>query len=299
MNILITGATGFIGKTLCHTLLAQNHSLITLTRNPDKATHLLGDSILPIVHLDGLDRSQKIDAVINLAGEPIADKRWSKEQKKRIEQSRIDLTAELIAFLRNLQQPPEVLISGSAIGYYGDCGDRELSEHSEAHDEFSHRLCAAWESQALRAKAYDIRVAIVRTGLVVGKNGGFLKKMLPSFKMGLGAQLGSGEQWMSWIHIEDYINIILFLLNNKTQNGIYNATAPQPVTNQVFSDTLASVLKRPRLLTVPAPVLKFLLGEMSHLLLTGQRVLPKRLQDQGFTFQYSELRRALEEVCRN
>jgi len=297
MNILITGGTGFIGQALCKKLLELNHSLIVLTRNPKKAQSKLGNQIRTITQFSDLQKSDMIDAVINLAGEPIADHKWTVKRKKLLETSRIDLTADLVSFMRSLNTTPEVLISGSAIGFYGEGGDEFLTEHTEPHDEFTHRLCASWEMQALRAKADNIRVAILRTGLVIGRNGGFLKKMLPSYRLGLGAQLGNGKQWMSWIHRDDYIDIILFILNDKTQNGIYNATAPNPVNNHTFSNILASVLKRPRLLTVPASVLRLMLGEMSHLLTTSQRVLPAKLQKAGFEFKYKELQLALEEAC--
>jgi len=297
MNILITGGTGFIGKALCKRLLELNHSLIVLTRNSKKANRILGSQVKTINSLGEIENTAMINAVINLAGEPIADKKWTRERKRLIESSRIDLTNELVAFMRSLDTPPEVLISGSAIGYYGEGGEEILTEHTEPHDEFSHRLCASWEMQALRAKADNIRVAIIRTGLVIGKGGGFLKKMLPSYRLGLGAQLGGGQQWMSWIHLDDYLNIILFILNNEKQSGIYNATAPNPVPNKLFSNMLAAVLKRPRFLVIPQKMLEFMFGEMSHLLTTSQRVIPSKLQKEGFEFKYPALRPALESIC--
>ena len=298
MKIFVTGGTGFIGRSLIKSLLALKHEVWVLSRNTAKARKILGNQVNIVNNLSDIDTSTKIEAVINLAGEPIADRRWTAKQKKRIESSRIDLTTDLIAFMRSLQIPPKTLISGSAIGYYGEGGDNVLTEHTDPHDEFTHRLCASWEMQALRAKAYDIRVAILRTGLVIGRNGGFLNKMLPAFKLGLGAQLGDGKQWMSWIHLSDYVNIILYLLENDDQDGIYNATAPNPATNQEFSDTLASVLKRPRFLRIPASFLQVLLGEMSQLLTTSQRVIPEKLEKTGFTFQFATLRSALEDSCK-
>ncbi|HFE37809.1 MAG TPA: TIGR01777 family protein [Gammaproteobacteria bacterium] len=298
MKIFVTGGTGFIGHSLIKSLLALKHEVWVLSRNTAKARKILGNQVNIVNNLSDIDTSTKIEAVINLAGEPIADRRWTAKQKKRIESSRIDLTTDLIAFMRSLQIPPKTLISGSAIGYYGEGGDNVLTEHTDPHDEFTHRLCASWEMQALRAKAYDIRVAILRTGLVIGRNGGFLNKMLPAFKLGLGAQLGDGKQWMSWIHLSDYVNIILYLLENDDQDGIYNATAPNPATNQEFSDTLASVLKRPRFLRIPASFLQVLLGEMSQLLTTSQRVIPEKLEKTGFTFQFATLRSALEDSCK-
>ncbi len=297
MKILITGGTGFIGRSLIKQLESLGHQILVLSRDKIKAKKLLGQHITTVESFSEIDESTKIDAVINLAGEPIADGRWTDKKKQRIESSRIDLTADLVAFMRRLKTPPKVLISGSAIGYYGEGGDNILTEHTDPHDEFTHRLCASWEMQALRAKADDTRVAILRTGLVIGRDGGFLSKMLLSFKLGLGAQLGNGTQWMSWIHLTDYVNIILYILADDTQHGIYNATAPTPVTNKDFSNTLASVLKRPRLLVVPASFLTFLMGEMALLLTTSQRVIPEKLEKSGFEFKHKTLRSALEEVC--
>jgi len=298
MNILVTGGTGFIGTHLCKQLQDTGHSLYVLTRNSKNAKKVSPPETHLITSFEAIDQSIPINIVINLAGESIADKRWSKERKKQLEQSRIDLTADLVAFIRTRTQKPELLISGSAIGYYGDCGDRVLTEFTEPNEEFSHRLCAAWESQALRAKSMDIRVCILRTGLVIGKNGGFLKKLLPSFRFGLGAQLANGKQWMSWIHLDDYLRIILFLIENHNQSGIFNATAPNPVPNTLFTKMLASVLHRPSFLVLPESILKMMFGEMSRLLITGQRVLPKKLQDAGFEFKYPALKPALTDACK-
>jgi len=298
MNILVTGGTGFIGSHLCQVLHNLDHSLYVLTRNIKNAKQKLPPETHLISSFETIEQSTPIDIIINLAGEAIADKRWTPTRKKQLEESRIDLTADLIAFIRSRKQKPELLISGSAIGYYGDCGDRILTEYTEANEEFSHRLCAAWESQALRAKSMDVRVCILRTGLVIGKNGGFLKKLLPSFRFGLGAQLADGKQWMSWIHLDDYLKIILFLMENKNNTGIFNATAPNPVTNAIFTKMLASVLHRPSFLTLPKSILEMMFGEMSHLLITGQRVMPKKLQDAGFEFKYPALKPALADACK-
>ncbi|MDX1811157.1 MAG: TIGR01777 family oxidoreductase [Gammaproteobacteria bacterium] len=294
MNILITGGTGFIGKALCTVLTEYGYHLTLYSRS--NKTPLV--PLIQTIHsLQALPSSTRFDAVINLAGEPIADKRWTIARKKALETSRVDLTADLIKLLQRLEHKPEVLISGSAVGYYGDCQDRILSEFSEPTDEYSHRLCAAWESQALRAKALGVRVCIIRTGLVIGSNGGFLQKLLPTFRLGLGARLGTGQQWMSWIHLQDMVSIICFLLENKEQQGIYNATAPNPVSNKIFTAMLANVLHRPAFLVMPEVVLKMLFGEMSHLLLTGQRVFPKRLEQAGFEFQYPAIKPALLDAC--
>ena len=296
MKILITGGTGFVGSVLCQRMLAEGYSLLVLTRNTTNAKRKLGGAINYINSLKEIDSTTQIQGIINLAGESIGDKRWSAQRKKILESSRVDLTADLIALIKELDTKPEFLISGSAIGYYGDCGDKVLTEFSEPHDEYSHRLCAAWEAQALRAKVEGVRVCIIRTGLVVGKNGGFLKKMLPSFKLGFGAKLADGNQYMSWIHMDDLIEIIMFLINDTQQNGIYNATAPNPVPNKMFTKLLAAVLKRPTFLVLPKSMLELMFGEMAHLLITGQRVVPAHLEKVGFEFKYKALKPALEDV---
>ena len=298
MNVLVTGGTGFIGTHLCNRLHDMGFSLYVLTRNIKNGQKVLPTETHLITSFEAIEKSIPINIIINLAGEGIADKRWTNERKKQLEQSRIDLTADLVAFIRSRTQKPDLLISGSAIGYYGDCGDRVLTEYTEPNEEFSHRLCAAWESQALRAKSMDVRVCVLRTGLVIGKNGGFLKKLLPSFRFGLGAKLANGKQWMSWIHLDDYLRIILFLIENHDQSGIYNATAPNPVPNTLFTKMLASVLHRPSFLVLPESILQMLFGEMSRLLITGQRVIPKKLQDAGFEFNYPALKPALIEACK-
>jgi len=296
MNILITGGTGFIGSRLCKKLIV-NHTLYVLTRNPERARKKLSNEIFFVKSLRDIDPSTPINTIINLAGEAIADKRWSADRKKRLETSRVDLTADLISFIEKRENKPTLLISGSAIGYYGDCGSNTVTEQSDPNDEYTHRLCADWENQALRAKASDVRVCILRTGIVIGSNGGLLKKLLPTFQIGLGARLADGNQWMSWIHIDDYINMILFLMDNETQSGIFNATAPQPVTNAEFTKTFANVLNRPSFLVLPRVLLEKIFGEMSCLLSTGQRVIPKKFQDTSFYFEYSTLKPALTEAC--
>ena len=293
MKILITGGTGLIGNALSKQLIAEGHSLAVLTRHPEKYQ---STNIHYIGNFAEINDEDAIDAVINLAGEPIADKRWTADRKKQLEDSRIALTAQLISTLSRLKTKPTVLISGSAIGYYGNGEDNTLTEHSNATDEFSHRLCAAWEMQALRAKALGIRVCIVRTGIVLAQNGGMLKKLSLPFKLGLGAFLGSGNQWMSWIHLDDVVNCILFLLKNDGLKGIFNATTPQPVTNRDFTRAYAKSLRRPALFTFSESLLTLMFGEMAHILVTGQRVIPQQLQEAGFKFQYPELEPALNEI---
>lgn len=240
----------------------------------------------------------RFDAVINLAGEGIADARWTSARKALLHSSRIGVTRELVATMTRLSVKPAVLLSGSAIGYYGDQGDLAVSESSPPHDEYTHRLCKEWEHEALQAQGLGIRVCLLRTGLVVGRDKGFLGKMLPLFRTGLGGRMGDGRQWMSWIHLDDHIAIQERLLEDVHLQGAFNLTAPQPVTNAEFTATLARCLRRPARLPVPSSVLKLALGEMAGLLLSGQRVLPELIERSGYRFQYPALQPALEDILR-
>ncbi len=296
MKILITGGTGFIGRQLCRLLTDQNHSVTVLSRDPVAGARIIGEKINFITSLDTLSSADYFDAIINLAGAPIFGGRWTEKRKRIIRDSRIQTTAKLIDFIKKSDQKPGVLISGSAIGYYGDQGDAVVDETAVGHDEFSHRLCRDWEAEAEKARQHGVRVCILRTGLVTGKAGGFLAPMILPFRLGLGGRLGSGKQWMSWIHIDDHIAMVRLLLEDSTLEGIFNATAPNPVTNQEFTKTLARLLRRPALLPVPAGLLRLLLGEMSDLLLGGQRVMPVRFQQAGFPFRYPRLDPALRQV---
>ncbi len=297
MNILITGGTGFIGQKLCRYLLNKGHHLTVLSRKPAKVSLLCGKQVRAIDHLEKLSETNCLDAIINLAGEGITNARWTKKRKQILMDSRIKTTEQLIAFINKAQQKPSVLISGSAVGYYGNQGSTILTEKSKAIDNgFAHQLCARWETSALKARNLGVRVCILRTGLVIGNDGGFLAKMLPAFKLGLGGKIGNGQQWMSWIHRSDLIQIIDTMLNSTTMEGIYNGTAPHPVTNQEFTKCLANQLHRPAIVPAPAFILKLMLGEMADLLLGGQRAIPARLQDINFQFHFNTLDEALNDV---
>ena len=213
-HYLITGGTGLIGSALCKHLIAQYNQVTVLSRTPEKVTLKCSPSVRGIQSLAEISDDTHIDAVINLAGEPIADRRWTKKRKAVLEMSRINLTHNLVDWLINRQKKPECLISGSAIGWYGDSGNLIMDEQSGYHDEYTHQLCDAWEKEALRAEQTGIRVCIVRTGLVLAGKGGFLQKMLLPFKLGLGGRLGDGQQFMSWIHLSDMVNILEFLSTN-------------------------------------------------------------------------------------
>lgn len=288
-QILITGGTGFLGSALVGDWLEQGHRVTVLSHNPASASRLLGLETEIVSDLSRLPKDARFDAVVNLAGEPIFGKRWTAEQKQRIRDSRIASTERLVAFIESLPEKPEVLISGSAIGVYGDQGDTLLTEDTPGIKCFSQQLCADWEKAARQAKSLGVRVCLIRTALVLDNGGGLLQRMLPAFRIGLGGRLGNGRQWMSWIHRRDWLAIVHTLLHNPDLQGPFNAAAPNPVTNQTFTDSLAQHLHRPALLPMPATVLTCLFGEMSELMLSSQRVLPKRLAEQGFEFRFPTL----------
>ncbi|MBL0520490.1 TIGR01777 family oxidoreductase [Aeromonas enteropelogenes] len=299
MKILITGGTGFIGRRLvAH--LKVNHEVVVLSRQGSRAYTLLGHDIKVLDSLDRLDDLNDVDAVINLAGEPIAAGRWSEQRKQLLCDSRWLLTEQLVDLIKLSTTPPKVLINASAIGWYGRQDDAPLDEQCQTpHDEFTHQLCQQWETLAQEARSRLTRVCIVRIGLVLGTDGGALPKMLPPYRFGLGGPMGAGNQVMSWIHVQDLVRAILFLLEHGECDGIFNCTAPHPVSNREFSQALAHTLHRPHLFFVPAALLRLMMGEASDLLLTGQHVLPARLQQAGFHFTYPELPQALTNLLRS
>ncbi|MDP2633776.1 MULTISPECIES: TIGR01777 family oxidoreductase [unclassified Pseudoalteromonas] len=298
MKILITGATGLIGTQLCAQLV-KTHSLTVLTRDSDKAKQKLSGQIDFINALCDIDFNT-LDCVINLAGEPIVNKRWSDKQKEIIRNSRIELTQEIAAAIKSSSNPPHTFISGSAIGYYGRQETQHIDEQfTKVHQEFSHTLCNDWESAARNAETDSTRVCLIRTGIVLSTNGGALQKMLPPFKLGLGGPVASGEQGMSWIHINDMVSLIEFVMNNQHLTGAINATAPIPQSNRAFSKSLAKLLHRPAIFPMPAWVLNLAMGEMADLLIFGQYVIPSKLLDAGFEFQYPDLHPALESLLDN
>lgn len=295
MHILLAGGTGLIGRQLCKHWLAHGHRLTVWSRHPDQVAKLCGEQVSGVASLQEV--IGPVDAVINLAGAPIADRPWTHKRKALLWSSRISLTETLLAWLETLAQKPAVLISGSAVGWYGDGGERELTEASgPVQDDFPSQLCIAWEETAQRAEALGIRVVLVRTGLVLAAEGGFLSRLLLPFKLGLGGPIGKGRQWMPWVHIKDQIGLIDFLLHKPDASGPYNACAPHPVRNREFAKTLGQVLHRPAFMPMPAFALKVGLGELSGLLLGGQKAVPERLLAAGFTFQFTELRAALDEL---
>ncbi|MFP1678957.1 TIGR01777 family oxidoreductase [Alloalcanivorax sp. C16-2] len=298
MKVLITGGSGFIGRALCARLAAGGHRLIVLSRRPEKARPLLPADTRLVASLDEIDDEEVIDGIVNLAGENLFAGRWTAPRKDRLMASRVETTAAVIALARRLRHTPEVLVNGSAVGFYGDAGDAELTEHSSARrKDFGYRLCDAWEQRARDAVALGMRLCVIRTGIVLGRDGGMLARLWPVYRLGLGARLGKGSQWLSWIHIEDMVTILERALETPGVEGVFNATAPHPVTQRDFHRALAAAAHRPAPWVAPAPLLRFTLGELAGLLLGGQRVYPRRLEDQGFAFRYPYLPDALADLA--
>jgi uncharacterized protein (TIGR01777 family) len=293
MKILITGGSGLIGSNIIPILRPCDVSVYT--RNVAMAEQILGHKIHFLSTLTHLTNLDDYDVVINLAGEPIVAKKWTDEQKKKIEHSRWSITENIVALINAGKNPPELLISGSAIGFYGRQQDQIIDEDfASPHDEFSHQLCERWEFLAKQAESDKTRVCILRTGVVITRRGGALQKMLLPFKLGLGGPIGNGQQYMSWIHLEDMLRGIAHLINNESCEGTYNFTAPNPVTNSEFSRELASALSRPCLFKVPEFMLRMMMGEMADLVIYGQRVVPKRLQESGYEFIYQDISQAFD-----
>lgn len=300
MRLVITGATGFIGSALCGRLLQEGHSLTLLSRSSSAGTAASNQRWFkwnPPSAGEWEDALDSVDGVINLAGEPIAAKRWTQRQKGRILSSRIESTRALVAAIEKAREKPKFLINGSAVGYYGPHGEESITEGTAPGNDFLARVCLEWEEEAKKAEEDGLRVVRLRTGIVLGRGGGALAKMVPPFRFFVGGPLGSGRQWMSWIHLEDEVGLILALLANTALRGAVNATAPNPVTMRDFCRVLGQVMHRPSWAPVPAFALRLMLGEMADMLLSGQRVLPAAAQRLGYTFRYPNLVDALT-ACR-
>ncbi|MGJ4950022.1 TIGR01777 family oxidoreductase [Bradyrhizobium sp. HKCCYLS20291] len=295
-TVLVTGATGFIGTRLVAGLAASGHHVIALVRDSARAAALAAP-LTSITSLDQIASNTRIDAIVNLAGEPIGNAPWTAAKRDKILQSRIVTTEAVVALIARLDRKPKVLVNGSAIGWYGLWQDQPLTESAKSHGCFSHDLCEAWEQAARGAELHGVRVAMLRIGLVVGRDGGFLSRMLTPFEFGLGGPLGSGAQWMSWIERDDLIRLIAHVIATGSIAGPVNATAPLPVRNLTFTAELAHRLRRPALLRVPAALLRRLGGDFAEeLLLGGQRVVPNKALSSGFVFRHQSLRSALEAI---
>ncbi len=292
MHILITGGTGFIGESVAKALIARGDRVTLLIHK--RASSVAGAQ--SITNLSEVNSA--VDAVVNLAGLPIADKPWTNSRKLALRASREGITGQLVRWIAQQEVKPKVFLSGSAIGFYGATrSNQSLSESDQPLiQDFSNELCQSWEKIALGAEQQGVRVVLLRTGIVLGK-GGALKKMLPAFKLGLGGRIVDGQQMMSWIHLDDEVNAILFLIDNPEASGPYNLTAPNPVSNQVFTEALGSVLNRPTLLPMPALMPRLMLGKEGASLLTeGLAVTPSKLVQHQFSFKYPQLEEALEAV---
>jgi uncharacterized protein (TIGR01777 family) len=295
VKVVIAGGSGFLGRALQTRLQQDGHAIGILTRRPrpgaqeDIAWSPDGSAGAWAQALDG------VDAVINLAGEGIADKRWDEARKHALRASRVAATRSLVAGIRQATPPPAVFVSGSAVGYYGPRGDEIVTESTSAGADFLAALCVEWEREAEQASAVT-RVAIVRTGLVLHRTGGPLAKMLLPFRLGLGGPLGAGTQYMPWIHIDDWVDLVLWLLAESGTRGAFNGSAPDPVTNAEFTRALGRALSRPAVVPVPGFGLRLLLGEIAAALLTGQRAVPARAQEMGFHFRFPQLEPALRSL---
>lgn len=296
MRILLTGGTGLIGRALCRHWATQGHELLVWSRRAGQVAALCSGA-RGIARLEELDAGMPLDAVVNLAGAPIADRPWTARRRQLLWDSRVELTRRLVDWLAARPLKPRVLLSGSAVGWYGDGGERRLDEDSApGSEDFASQLCFAWEEEAQRAEELGVRVVRLRTAPVLAAEGGMLARLLPPFRLGLGGRMGSGRQWMPWIHIEDEVGLIDFLLQHEECRGPYNACAPNPLRNAEFAATLARVLRRPALLPVPAGVLRLAFGEMADLLLGGQHLQPRRTLEAGYRFRFPELETALADL---
>ena len=296
-NVLVTGGTGFIGSRVCDALHHKGDTVYAVSRNPTRAESQLGSAKAVYRWNPGAEKlptsaASEMDAVIHLAGETIAG-RWNAEKKRKIRDSRILSTRNLVASFADTDPKPEALICASAIGYYGGSDNESLTEASPAGTDYLAEVCEEWEAEALKASELGIRVVTVRIGLVLGLGGGLLRQVLPPFKMGVGGILGTGKQWMSWIHIDDVVGILLHALESTQIYGALNATAPTPVRNTEFTKTLGAVLQRPTLFPVPTFGLKLMMGEFADFIVLSQNVIPERTETSGYEFYYRTLESAL------
>jgi len=290
---MITGGTGFIGSALTKFFIQKGYLTTILSRHCPALS-----SVRIIKSIEQINVDEKIDIIINLAGAPI-NKKWTNSYKEVLIDSRLEITKNLILLIKSLKTKPNLLISVSAIGYYGNQSNKYIGENSLYINDFTHKLCNLWELEAKKAEKLGVRTCITRLGVVLGKNGGALEEMLPIFRLGLGAKIGSGKQFFSWVHIDDIIGAFNFLIKDKTQKGIYNLTSPNPVTNYRFTKELGKMINRPTVLTIPKFVIKMIFGEMGDkLLLNGSAVYPKKLLDSGYEFQFKTIEASLENILK-
>ena len=300
MRVLVTGASGLIGSALCDALLARGDTVIGLSRDPQRARStnpsVIWHAWEPTLERPPADAFENVDGVVNLEGEKI-NQRWSEDAKRRIMESRRTGTRNLVAAIAALERKPAVLVSGSAIGFYGDRGDAIVDESAGPGESFDAEVAREWEAAAREAEGAGVRLAIVRTGHVLDPRGGLLAELLPPFKLGVGGPLAGGRQYMSWIHIDDEVGILLWALDDERVGGTINATAPNPVTNRAFSQAIGRALNRPAVVPVPGFVLDLKFGgEFGKVLRGGQRVVPRRAQDLGYEFRYADVDAAMKNL---
>lgn len=296
-RVLITGGTGFIGGALAARLIADGVGVDVLTRQRSRVERRFGARVRALESLDEIARDEVRPppaVIVNLAGKNLGEERWNRRLKDEIVASRVRVTRHVVSYIANASQRPRLLISGSAVGYYGARGSERLTEASEAGDEFQSDLCVRWESVAETAAEYGVRTCITRTGVVLGADGGALAGLVPLFRKGLGAVVGSGRQWISWIALEDLLRLFQDFIDDESLTGVFNNTAPGPVMHRAFAQTLGRQLGKPVLLRVPAALYRLMVGEMAHLHATGQCVFPARHVERGFHYEYPDLDSALQ-----
>tara|TARA_Y100000590_G_scaffold470670_1_gene667631 strand:+ start:8362 stop:9822 length:1461 start_codon:yes stop_codon:yes gene_type:complete len=301
MNVIIAGATGFIGSELVSFLQGKGNTVIAMVRNPEKASEQLGAGIRLLTFDDSDDNLVRAfegaDAIINMTGRPLAPVRWSKSKKKDFYESRVGVTERIVSIVEKCETPPSVLVSASAVGYYGDRGDEEITEESEIGQGYLSELCDSWENAALKAKDFGIRVCTLRLGVVLGRENGFLNQLSLPFEMGIGSYVGDGRQWVPWIHYFDLLRIIDLAINDEAIFGPINCTAPNPVRSKIFSKCLAKLLGAKVVIGVPSFFLKLVFAEGENVLTNSQNALPGFLMRRNFNFIYDELEKALIEEC--
>jgi uncharacterized protein (TIGR01777 family) len=297
MRILITGPNGLVGTALQEVFREKGYEMLLASRKEPKNETYVQWSVEEGFSAPG--KLEGIDAVVHLAGESVNGLRWTDEKKKAIRDSRVLGTRNIVDAISRLKNKPKVFVSSSAIGFYGERGDEEVTESSAAGDTFLADVSKQWEGESRRAEDAGIRTVLLRTGIVLSKDGGALGTMLLPFKMGVGGVIGSGKQWMSWISMDDHVNAVNFVIENENIRGAVNSVSPHPVTNEEFTKTMGDVLYRPTFLPLPEFAISMLMGEMGdELLLTSTKVIPRRLEDAGFTFKYPDLKSALEHALK-
>ncbi len=304
MKVLITGGTGLIGTRLAQALTKRGDVPVVLSRDRARAKKALGEGVEVIegnpAHEGKWTKTlSSCQAVVNLAGEPVFGRRWNDRQIERLRDSRIESTKHLVQAIAAAEPRPKVLVNASAIGFYGDAPEGEVNETSSSGDDVMARLCVDWEKAAEEVEAHGVRLVIVRIGVVLDRDGGAIKQMVTPFKLGVGGPVGSGKQWVSWIHLDDLVGVFLAALDNETFQGRINGTAPHPVRNKEFSQCLAAALHRPCFLPMPAFMLRLIYGEVAFLVITGQQVMPSRADELGFSFKHPTCQSAMQALFDN